>query len=60
MKELHLNIRNLLAQGWSKKKISSYYIFLEKDNVQRKISLNNGKTVSEKNIVPKVVTEPSA
>ena len=60
MAELHLNIRNLLAEGWTKKNKNSYYIFLEKDNVRLKFSLNSGKEVSRDNIVPKVVRESSA
>ena len=60
MKEFHSDIRILLDEGWSKKKSNDYYIFLEKDNVERKVSLSSGKEVSRKNIVPKVVTEPSA
>lgn len=59
MKDFHLNIRNLIDEGWRKTKGNNYYIFLKKDNVERKVSLTSGKTVAEKNIVPKVVTESS-
>lgn len=50
MKEYHANILFLLYEGWTKKKENVYYIVLEnKDgNVQRKISLKNGVTVSQK------------
>ncbi len=59
MKDLHLNIRNLLEQGWRKKKSNDYHIFLKKDNVERKVSLNSGETIAEKNIEQKVTTESS-
>ncbi|MFZ4499902.1 MAG: hypothetical protein ACOYMZ_00180 [Minisyncoccia bacterium] len=62
MAELDLTIRNLLAEGWrkAKGKRSDYYIFLEKDTVRLKVSLNSGKEVSRENIEPKAVTKSSA
>jgi len=46
-------IQNLLDNGWKpskNKKGNLYYIYLEKDNVRKKITKEEGKTISEEQI----------
>jgi hypothetical protein len=50
MIEFHYKIMVLLNEGWIKKKKNNYYIFLEKDNIQLKVSLNSGSIISQLNI----------
>ena len=51
MPEYHSEIRKLLDDKWIKTQINQYYIFLEKDGICKKLSLQTGKLISETKIV---------